>query len=577
MKLAHRRRLRQVARRVQIRLRMRTRFLFFFFIAVACAAAASPYKEPLTFSYTGDVGFGNSVFVVGNHPDLGNWDVTQAKKLRFTAGNVWIGEIAVQSGTELQYRFLRRATANSAWCNPSNVVYLTENLSRTVAAQPEAPYRGKTIYYLSGWNTTNLFYNNNGTWTSTAMAKVGAGRSAGESLFRISGVGQAGEGIEFVFTDGNGNFDNPPGGGNYRTDLDVFEVQDGNAFSYQPPPVVSVPQIITHFVDSTAANIPGRTVRVYLPRGYTQNANRRYPVIYFHDGQNVFDPGGPFGSWSADATATREIGQGRMREAILVGIDNNANRIPEYMPPNDSYQGTQGRGDAYASFVINNVRPYLDFNFRTLNDPKNTLVIGSSLGGLISLYFGREFGVFGKIGVLSPAFWIAPNYISQVASGAKKPLRVYLDFGTSEPADDWDNALSIYDVHLGQGYAANSELDFVAGCGQAHNEAAWAARLPAALRFLLPAREDPAELAQRDFPARLAISQAQISDHFIVFRYPSLFGFAYALERSPDLTQWSPVKTNTVESLPWTERTISDDGFPAGSRFFWRLNVTPAP
>ena len=154
---------------------------------------------------------------------------------------------------------------------------------------------------------------------------------------------------------------------------------------------------------------PGGTVRVYLPRGYDQNLTRRYPVVYLHDGQNVFDPGGPFGSWSADATATREMGQGRMREAILVGIDNDSARIPEYMPPNDSYQGTQGRGDAYASFVINNVRPFIDASFRTLNDAKNTATIGSSLGGLIALYLGREFSTFGKIAVMSPAFWISPT------------------------------------------------------------------------------------------------------------------------------------------------------------------------
>lgn len=553
------------------------RVLALLLLSVAGANAASPYKEPVTFSYTGDVGFGNSVFVVGNHPDLGNWDVTQAIKLRYTAGNVWTGQVAIQAGTQLQYRFISRSTANTSYCSSANATYLTPDLFRTIPAQPDAPYRGKTIYYLSGWNTTNLFYNNNGTFVPAAMAKVGTGRSAGESLFKISGIGQAGEPLEFVFTDGNGNYDNPPGGGNYLTDLDVFEVQDGNVFSYQPPPVLSAPQIITHFVDSTATNIPGRTVRVYLPRGYAQNTTRRYPVLYLHDGQNVFDPGGPFGSWSADATATREIGQGRMREAILVGIDNSSNRIPEYMPPTDTYQGTQGRGDAYASFVINNVRPYMDSNFRTLNDSKNTLTLGSSLGGLISLYLGREFSVFGKIGVLSPAFWIAPNYIAQVTAGSKKPLRVYLDFGTAEPADDWNNALAMYDVHLGQSYAANADLKFVAGCGQAHNEAAWASRLPQALRYLLPALEEPGELTQREFPPRLVISQADVAGRSFVFQYSSLFGFAYALERSPDLAQWSGVSSNPPETLPWFNRTVGDSGFPAGSRFFWRLRATPAP
>ncbi|MDQ2919004.1 MAG: alpha/beta hydrolase-fold protein, partial [Verrucomicrobiota bacterium] len=381
-------------------------------LVVSFAHASSPHKEVVTFSYTSDVGFGKSVFVVGNHSDVGNWDVTQAVKLHYTAGNVWTGQIAIQAGTQLQYRYISRSNSNANWCTSSNATYLTSNLSLTVPAQPDAPYRGKTIYYLSNWNPPSLFYNNNGTWTAAVMMRVSDGRTVGESLYKISGIGAAGENVEFVFMDGNGHYDNPAGGGNYLTDLDVFEVQDGNVFSYQPPATVSTPTIVTHFLDSTASNIPSRGVHVYLPRGYTQNTARRYPVLYFDDGQNVFDPGGPFGSWSADATATREIGQGRMRETIMVGIDNDDARIPEYMPPNDTYQGTQGRGDAYASFVINNVRPYLDFNYRTLNDPKNTLTVGSSLGGLIALYFGREYSVFGKIGVMSPAFWIAPNYVA---------------------------------------------------------------------------------------------------------------------------------------------------------------------
>ena len=154
---------------------------------VSFAQASSPHKETVTFSYTADVGFGNSVFVVGNHPDVGNWDITHAVKLRYTAGNVWTGQIAIQAGTQLQYRFISRSNANSDWCDASKVLYLTENLSRTIPAQPDAPYHGKTIYYLSSWNPPNLFYNNNGTWTSVSMLRVGAGRTSGESLFKISG------------------------------------------------------------------------------------------------------------------------------------------------------------------------------------------------------------------------------------------------------------------------------------------------------------------------------------------------------------------------------------------------------
>ncbi len=552
------------------------RSVFFIFCCLVVSAfGSSPHKEILTFSLTNDVGSGNSVFVVGNHPDVGANDPTMGIKLRYTGNNVWSGQIAVQAGTALQYQFIKRSTAGVSWCDSTNSTALTGTLSQNVPAQPPAPYNGKTIYYLSGWSSVDLVYNlnNSGTFVGATMTKIGPGRTSGESLFQIKGVGQAGENIECVFSDGHGNFDNPPGGGNYLTNLDDFEVEDGNVFDYLPPATFSAPTILTHFVDSSVPNIPGRSVHVYLPRGYTQNATRRYPVVYFHDGQNVFDPGGPFGSWSADATATKEIRAGRMREAILVGIDNDSARIPEYQPPNDGYQGTQGRADAYANFVINNVRPYIDNAFRTLNDPKNTITIGSSMGGLVALYFGREFATFGKIAVMSPALWISPNYVAQVNAEAKKSIRVHLDMGTAEPQDDFDNCLSMYDTHLVQGYSVNDDVEFVAGCGQQHNEAAWSVRLPQVYHYLLPSREDPGELLQRDYPP--AFSVASVSGGTATLSYGSLFGFTYTLERSTNLSQWDTVSSTAVETFPWATNPLGSSS--VGTQTFWRLRPAAAP
>jgi predicted alpha/beta superfamily hydrolase len=544
-------------------------------LVVACGQAASPHKEAVAFSFTQDVGFGNSVFVVGDHPDLGAWDVTHAIKLRWTSGNVWVGNVAIQAGAQLQYRYLSRASSTDKWCDATNVTYLTSILTTNVPAQPPASYQGKTIYYLSTWSPPNLFYHSGNNWIAAPMNKIGAGRSPNESLFKISGVGEAGESLEFVFNDGLGNWDNPPGGGNYLTSNDVFYVEDGNVFPYQPPPTFSAPTITTQVINSTAPNIASRNIHVYLPRGYTENSWKRYPVLYLHDGQNVFDPGGPFGSWSADATATREIGQGRMRETILVGIDNDgANRIPEYQPPTDSYSGAQGRADAYASFVINNVRPYIDTHYRTLNDPPNTLTLGSSMGGLVSLYFGREYSTFGKIGVMSPAFWTSPNYVAQVAAGSKKPLRVYLDIGTNEGGTYWDDCLSMYDTHLTQSYVANDDVTFVGGCGQSHNEAAWAARLPGVYQYLLPAREEPALLAQRDYPGNLTLMNIDRPNNRVNFSYNSLFGFVYTIERSPDFVSWTTVFTSSLESLPWSNHAASDSALGSDNHAFWRLRAT---
>jgi predicted alpha/beta superfamily hydrolase len=544
-------------------------------LVVACSHAASPHKEPVAFSFTQDVGFGNSVFVVGDHVDLGAWDVTHAIKLRWTSGNVWVGQIAIQAGAQLQYRYLSRASSTDKWCGATNFVYLTGTLATTVPAQPPAPYHGKSIYYLSTWIAPNLFYHSGANWIAASMSKIGTGRSPNESLFKISGVGEAGESIEFIFNDGLGNWDNPPGGGNYLTSDDVFYVEDGNVFPYQPPPTFSSPQITTQLINSTATNIASRNIHIYVPRAYTENSWKGYPVLYLHDGQNVFDPGGPFGSWSADATATREIGQGRMRETILVAIDNDgANRIPEYQPPTDSYSGTQGRADAYASFVINNVRPYIDTHYRTLNDPPNTLTLGSSMGGLVSLYFGREYSTFGKIGVMSPAFWTSPNYVAQVGAGSKKPLRVYLDIGTNEGGSYWDDCLHMYDLHLQQSYVANDDVTFVGGCGQSHNEAAWAARLPGVYQYLLPAREEPALLAQRDYPPGFVIMNIDRANNRANFSYNSLFGFVYTIERSPDFVNWTTTFTSSAESLPWSSHTASDNAFGSENHAFWRLRAT---
>ena len=266
-----------------------------------------------------------------------------------------------------------------------------------------------------------------------------------------------------------------------------------------------------------------------------------------------------------------------MRETILVGIDNDSARIPEYQPPNDSYQGTQGRADAYASFVINNVRPYIDTNFRTLNDRKNTVTIGSSMGGLVSLYLGREFPTFGKIGVMSPPLWISPNYVARVNAETKQPLRVHLDMGTAEDQSDFDNCLTMYDTHLTQSYSTNDDVEFVAGCGQQHNEAAWSARLPEVYDYLLPSREDVSELTLRDYPPQVIITSVDQLNHRATINYTSLFGFIYTLERSTNLSTWATMLSSDSETLPWTSRDFQDESLPNTVPVFWRIRATAAP
>ena len=153
--------------------------------------------------------------------------------------------------------------------------------------------------------------------------------------------------------------------------------------------------------------IPSREVRVWLPPGYDEDGDGRYPVIYFHDGQNVLRPGGPFGCWFAEDAATEEIQSGRMRKAILVAVGNNPAdlgnaRITEYQPPGDSNPrkpgSPEGRCDRYAEFLLGKVKPAIDAKYRTLPDKDNPAVAGSSMGGLVSLWLGLNTEAFGSVG-----------------------------------------------------------------------------------------------------------------------------------------------------------------------------------
>ena len=150
-----------------------------------------------------------------------------------------------------------------------------------------------------------------------------------------------------------------------------------------------------------------RKIRLYLPPGY-KNSEKKYPVFYMQDGQNLFDTATSFsGEWEVDETLNRiydETGQG----FIVIGIDNGGEkRLDEYSPwKNSKYGG--GDGAAYVNFIVNTLKPYVDKHYRTLTKKENTAIVGSSMGGLISFYAGLKYPeVFGLMGVFSPSFWFS--------------------------------------------------------------------------------------------------------------------------------------------------------------------------
>jgi isoamylase len=228
-----------------------------------------------------------------------------------------------------------------------------------------------------------------------------------------------------------------------------------------------------------------RDIKVYLPPSYIEG-DRRYPVIYMHDGQNLFDQATAFGDeWRVDETMEALAGRGI--EAIVVGIPNmGPDRLDEYSPFADERHGG-GRGEGYLAFVAGTLKPYLDSSFRTLPEREHTGMLGSSMGGLISIYaFFRYPDLFGFVGAMSPSLWFADRAIFTVIEEA--PFiegRIYLDAGTGEGESVVADTRRLRDLLQAKGYQSADQLRYIEARGAAHHEAAWGQRLADALTYLI--------------------------------------------------------------------------------------------
>jgi len=245
-----------------------------------------------------------------------------------------------------------------------------------------------------------------------------------------------------------------------------------------------------------------RDIFVYLPPSY-HISRAHYPVLYMHDGQNLFDNNLSYaGEWRVDETMER-LAYEQQLEAIVVGIPNmGQRRLDEYSPfRHPTYGG--GQGDEYLEFIIHTVKPLIDQDFRTLPDKPHTGIMGSSMGGLISLYaFFRYPDVFGFAGVMSPSLWFA-NYavLNYVKTAVFNHGRLYLDAGTREYGDAnhetskpraesrryYASVRRLKRILVSKGYRPQHDLLHVEEKWAAHNEAAWERRLPVAIKFFLGA------------------------------------------------------------------------------------------
>ena len=236
------------------------------------------------------------------------------------------------------------------------------------------------------------------------------------------------------------------------------------------------------------------TLLVYRPPGYRDDRVRRFPVLYLHDGQNVFDraTSATGAEWSVDETAQRLIEAGAIEPLIIVGIYNaGERRIDEYTPTRDQRKNIGGKADAYARMLVQEVKPFIDRRYRTLRSAPNTGLGGSSLGGLLTMHLGLRFPtVFNRLAVLSPSVWWDDRAIVRdvEALPGKLPLRIWLDAGTGEGAEVTRDSRMLRDALVRKGWVEGQDLAYLEAEGGGHNEQSWATRVEGVLRFLYPAR-----------------------------------------------------------------------------------------
>jgi predicted alpha/beta superfamily hydrolase len=248
-----------------------------------------------------------------------------------------------------------------------------------------------------------------------------------------------------------------------------------------------------------SAHVAAREVQVWLPPGYDTDAPRRHPVLYLHDGQNMFDALAAGAEWQVDETAQRLVLAGLIEPPIIVAVASGGSRMADYTPTAITLPAERtgtGRAErvgggaaAYARFLIEELKPLVDRRWRTRPEPAATVVGGSSLGGLVSLWLAlHRPQVFGAALVVSPSLWwderlpLRDVQAWQAASDGRRP-RLWLCMGGQEGAQALPEARLLQQALMARGWSADTLAYVEAPDGQ-HDEASWARRVDGMLRFL---------------------------------------------------------------------------------------------
>lgn len=289
----------------------------------------------------------------------------------------------------------------------------------------------------------------------------------------------------------------------------IGAISAAHADSNQPPATLElrVAGHVEHLAPLDSRFVDKRSVDVWLPPGYfdSEAKSRRYPVLYVHDGQNVFDPATSFigVDWAIDETMTRLIASKKVPEAIVVAIWNTPKRLSEYMPQKAIERTTGSEldnlfkpvrekplGDAYLKYLVTELKPAIDARYRTLPERAHTSIMGSSMGGLISLYAICEYPeVFGGATCLSTSWTVAGGVAARALESAlpdPRTHRIYFDFGAEAEDGRYASLQEQVDVQMkAAGFIEGENWITKSFPGEPHSERSWRKRVDIPLRFLL--------------------------------------------------------------------------------------------
>lgn len=443
---------------------------------------ASP--EVVNFSLSQETTVGQSVFLTGPYTVMGNYSLPKAAKLSPHNYPTWSIRMEIPEGVTFTPEYILRNDAASQLADSSNKTPIPG--ATPITTTPDPVVQTMTFIHegATAPDSVTIRYSDPAGGTSD-VAMTLSESSAGRHVYTSP--------INKFYFDRNGLYKFVVTTAGTPTSIPTNPVRMNmlnttwrfnQAFLRDEVPAQAPTASRVETFSFAPENFDARTIRVLLPRDYDRNTSKTYPVLYAEDGQNVFSPGGPFGSWDMDLSIKSMIANGELPEIILVGIDNSNDRFAEYTPEWGTVMGTQGRGREFLRMIRDELMPVIAQRYRVATGPENTSHVGSSLGGLLGFTASLEFeDVFGAVASMSPSTQVNTSEI--VAEAGQPPSarsRFYMDCGTS--SDGYNNTITVRDAYIQSGHVQGPDFFFTVGANQQHNEAAWRSRTPEMLRWM---------------------------------------------------------------------------------------------